>query len=189
VTGSRIAFAWTLAFGVVAASGEAMAVEKLRYETIEQDGPFELRRLAPHVVAETFVDGGFEDVGNEGFRRLVAYIGGENRQRDEISMTAPVAQEPATRIAMTAPVGQERSGDRYRITFVMPSRYTLESLPEPTDERITLRPDARATRTTSASCRPGWNAGASSRWASPCGLATTPLSCPGSCAATRSSSR
>jgi hypothetical protein len=145
VTGARIALASTLALGVVATAGEAMAVEKLGYETIEENGPFELRRLAPHVVAETFVDGDFEDVGNEGFRRLVAYIGGENRQQDEISMTAPVAQAPATRIAMTAPVGQERSGDRYRITFVMPSQYTLESLPEPTDERITLRPEPART--------------------------------------------
>jgi hypothetical protein len=30
-------------------------------------------------------------------------------------------------------------GDRYRITFVMPSKYTLETLPQPTDPRIQLR--------------------------------------------------
>jgi len=117
-----------------------MSVEKLAYRTIEQDDRFELRMIEPHVVAETFVGGDFEDVGSEGFRRLVAYIGGANRSRSKISMTAPVAQEPASEeIAMTAPVAQEQVGDRYRITFVMPSEYTLESLPEPTDARIRLR--------------------------------------------------
>jgi hypothetical protein len=116
-----------------------MAVEKLAYHTIEQDGRFELRQIEPHVVAETFVSGEFDRVGNEGFRRLVDYIGGANRTRASIEMTAPVVQQPASeQIAMTAPVGQEKVGDRYRITFLMPSNYTLKSLPEPTDSRIRL---------------------------------------------------
>jgi hypothetical protein len=123
-----------------------MALEKLAYRTLEQEGPFELRRVESHVVAQTFVEGDFESVGNEGFRRLAAYIGGANRRSDEISMTAPVVQEPASsKIAMTAPVGQERSGDRYRITFLMPSRYTLKSLPQPTDERVQLRAERERT--------------------------------------------
>ena len=123
-----------------AGAGDAMAYEQLPATSLERDGEFELRRIEPHVVAETFVAGEFESVGNEGFRRLVAYIGGANRVRLEIAMTAPVSQSAASqKIAMTAPVAQERAGDRYRITFLMPAKYTLEALPEPTDERITLR--------------------------------------------------
>ncbi len=117
-----------------------MAIEKLSYRTIEQDGDIELRRVEPHVVAETFVEGDFERVGSEGFRRLVQYIGGANRTRASIAMTAPVAQEPASeKIAMTAPVAQEKVGDRYRITFVMPAKYSLANLPQPTDDRVRLR--------------------------------------------------
>ena len=123
-----------------------MAIEKLAYQTIEQDGRLELRRIEPHVVAETFVEGDFDSVGSAGFRRLVAYIGGANRTQAKISMTAPVVQEPdSQKISMTAPVGQEKVGDRYRITFVMPSEYTLESLPEPTDTRIQLRAEGART--------------------------------------------
>jgi hypothetical protein len=126
--------------GILTAAGDAMAVEKLAYRTIEQDGRFELRLIAPHTVAETFADGDFERVGNEGFRRLVQYIGGANRTQARISMTAPVVQKSASEeIAMTAPVAQEKVGDRYRITFLMPSKYTLETLPQPTDPRIRLR--------------------------------------------------
>jgi hypothetical protein len=128
-----------LAIGILTA-GDAMAIEKLAYRTIERDGPFELRLIEPHVVAETFVEGDFERVGSEGFRRLVNYIGGANRSQATISMTAPVVQEPASeKISMTAPVAQEKVGDRYRITFLMPSKYTLETLPQPTDTRVRLR--------------------------------------------------
>ena len=123
-----------------------MATEKLAYEVLETDGAIELRRVAAHVVAETFVEGDFEDVGSEGFRRLVGYIGGKNRSRSKIAMTAPGEQEAASeKIAMTAPVDQVRSGDRYRITFVMPARYELATLPEPTDPRVVLREEPART--------------------------------------------
>ena len=135
-----------LACGVVLAAGEAMAIEKLAYRVLEEDGALELRRIEAHVVAETFVEGEFDDVGSEGFRRLVKYIGGANDGGAKIAMTAPVEQEPRPeKIAMTAPVGQEKTGDRYRITFVMPAKYTLETLPAPADERIRLRAEPERT--------------------------------------------
>jgi hypothetical protein len=56
-------------------------------------------------------------------------------------MTAPVSQAKATpeKIAMTSPVTQERSGDRFTIQFMMPSKYTLETLPTPNDARVRFR--------------------------------------------------
>lgn len=117
-----------------------MSIEKLAYQTTERDGQFELRSIPSHVVAETFVEGDFEHVGSEGFRRLVAYIGGANLAQTDIAMTAPVVQEPTTeKIAMTAPVSQAKVGDRYRITFLMPSKYTIQNLPKPTDPRVGFR--------------------------------------------------
>ena len=117
----------------------AVAIEEVPYTVIEQNGSFELRQYSPHIVAETMVEGAFDQVGNEGFRRLADYINGENRSRQSIAMTAPVRQEAKPeKIAMTAPVGQEKSGDRWRITFVMPSKYTLDTLPEPIDSRVTI---------------------------------------------------
>ena len=118
----------------------AVAIEEVPCTVIEQNGAFELRQYSPHIVAETMVEGAFDQVGNEGFRRLANYINGENRSRQSIAMTAPVSQEAQPeKIAMTAPVGQEKSGDRWRITFVMPTKYTLDSLPEPVDSRIELK--------------------------------------------------
>jgi hypothetical protein len=116
-----------------------MAIEKAKYTVLEQQGDFELRQYEPRIVAETLVEGKFHDVGNEGFRRLYDYISGKNYRREGIPMTAPVSQEAAAeKIPMTAPVNQEKVGGKWRITFLMPSQYTLATLPEPADPRVHL---------------------------------------------------
>jgi len=117
----------------------AMAIEKAKYTVLEKEDDFEIRQYDPQIVAETFVEGNLEEVGNEGFRRLYAYISGENTKKQSISMTAPVGQETRSeKIAMTAPVKQEKKDNQWRITFLMPAEYALEMLPEPDDERIKL---------------------------------------------------
>ena len=126
--------------------GTAMAYEEPEYELVAQYPDFELRQYKPYIVAETVVTGSFREVGNEGFRILFAYISGENRNGIEIPMTAPVEQKPVKdagiKIAMTAPVIQSPSpddNDTSTISFVMPSSFTMETLPEPLDPRVTLR--------------------------------------------------
>ena len=119
---------------------EAMAIEKAKYQVIESDKNFELRQYAPHIVAETFVAGDFEAVGNVGFRRLYEYINGKNIKNQNIAMTAPVTQEAESeKIAMTAPVTQEKSQGQWRITFLMPAEYTMEALPRPLDGLVHLK--------------------------------------------------
>jgi len=117
----------------------AMAIEKAKYTVLEKEDGFEIRQYDPQIVAETFVEGDLEKAGNKGFRRLYAYISGENTQKQSISMNAPVSQETGSKkIAMTAPVAQEKKDNRWRITFLMPSEYNLETLPEPNDTRVRL---------------------------------------------------
>jgi effector-binding domain-containing protein len=56
-------------------------------------------------------------------------------------MTAPVSQEPrGEKIQMTAPVGQRSVQEKWAVSFMMPASYTLETLPEPDDPKVTLRP-------------------------------------------------
>jgi hypothetical protein len=118
----------------------AMAIEEASYTVIEKNGDFELRQYVPQIVAETIIEGDFDKVGNEGFSRLFGYISGNNTKKQSISMTAPVSQEAGSeKIPMTAPVNQEKVGDKWHISFLMPSNYTLETLPEPTDKRIILK--------------------------------------------------
>jgi hypothetical protein len=125
---------------------QAVANEQPQYEVLQRYEGFELRRYQPFIVAETQVSGDFEDVGNEAFRILAGYIFGNNQGSEKIAMTAPVNQTPAKgageKIEMTAPVTQiPRPGaaGTYTFTFMMPSKYTLETLPRPTDARVSLR--------------------------------------------------
>jgi hypothetical protein len=125
---------------MISSGSQAMAIEKPSHRVIATEGNFELRQYSPYIVAETYVEGDFEAVGNEGFRRLADYIGGKNRTKESISMTAPVSQKPASeKIAMTAPVSQALENGRWRIAFMMPSAYSMETLPTPDDDRIALR--------------------------------------------------
>jgi hypothetical protein len=119
---------------------DAMATEEASYEVLTQDGKFEIRQYASHILAETVVEADLEDAGSQAFNRLFGYKSGENSTSDKVAMTAPVSQQPAgEKIAMTAPVGQQRAGDNWAVSFMMPSEYSLETLPEPNDPLITLR--------------------------------------------------
>jgi hypothetical protein len=125
-------------------AGSAMAIEEPGYEVIEKSGDFELRAYGPMIVAETRVTGPMDDASSAGFRLIADYIFGNNTARAggnaKISMTAPVTMEPTPeKISMTAPVSMQQSGEQWRVHFVMPSRYTLETLPKPNNPAVELR--------------------------------------------------
>ena len=124
----------------VAAPSAALGVEEAEFRVLEQDGAIELREYAPSIVAETIVDAPFEEAGNRAFRKLFRYIDGENVARQEIAMTAPVSQSPAGRkIEMTAPVGQRPSAGGWAVSFMMPSSFTMDTIPRPSDPAVQLR--------------------------------------------------
>lgn len=118
-------------------------VEEADYTVVIKDDTFELRDYEPMVTVETTIDDDFDNAGNTAFRRLFAYITGDNVTNSEIAMTAPVIADPAgtssgTDIAMTAPVLQEYSQGGWRYAFVLPADFTLETAPKPLDENIKL---------------------------------------------------
>ena len=119
---------------------DAMAIEEAKYEVIKRDNKFEIRDYETHLLAETVVEGNLEDAGSEAFKRLFRYISGDNRSGNKVAMTAPVSQQPmGEKIKMTAPVGQQRLEESWAVSFMMPGSYTLKTLPEPEDPKVTLR--------------------------------------------------
>jgi hypothetical protein len=119
---------------------DAMAIEETSYSIVKKDHQFEIRDYAPHVLAETIADGDMGQAGNSSFGVLFRYISGSNQSQTKVAMTAPVSQQPlGEKINMTAPVGQQRVQGKWVVSFAMPSSYTLETLPKPTDARVTLR--------------------------------------------------
>ena len=135
------------AIGAVAAYAQYRDIEKPAYEIVIDDDGFELRDYQPMVVAEVTHTGSRRQAQGASFRRLAAYIFGQDRPAggEEIPMTSPVITEKVDQnqeIAMTSPVMTENTGgDSWRMRFVMPAKYTLETLPAaPQDITLTQVP-------------------------------------------------
>ncbi|MEM0448420.1 MAG: heme-binding protein [Methanomassiliicoccales archaeon] len=105
--------------------------ETTPYEVLESAQGFELRRYPTMVLA--MVEGMSDE---SAFRLLFRYISGENRARQDISMTVPVISKGNTyqRISMTRPA---ISGTGF-FAFVLPSYYSISTAPQPLDERVKL---------------------------------------------------
>ena len=130
--------AFILIVGVLA--GPVMSdVEKPDYKVIQSEQNIEIRQYEPMIIAEVEVDGKREDAIGDGFRLLADYIFGNNTVQQVISMTAPVQQKENQKIAMTAPVQQQSAGKSWRMSFVMPSKYSMDSLPVPNNNRVRLK--------------------------------------------------
>ncbi len=111
--------------------------EEPNFEVIQKSNDCEIRQYPSVIAAEVEVDGTREEAANKAFRILAGYIFGKNVARDKIAMTVPVTETSASeKIAMTVPVTSLDSDGKMTMRFYMPSKYSLESLPKPVDERI-----------------------------------------------------
>lgn len=118
----------------------AMAIEEPAYEVLLETKHYEVRRYDPYIVAEVNVDDDFKRAGNSAFRILAGYIFGDNEPQQKMQMTAPVESREGVRMKMTAPVtSQSMDGDgAFTYSFVMERKYTMETLPKPTNPGIRL---------------------------------------------------
>lgn len=119
--------------GAAAAYAQYRQTEQPDYAVLGTDGDFSLRDYPALVVAEVSHSGNRERASGASFRRLAAYIFAQDRPAggEKIAMTAPVLQDE------TAP-------GEWRMRFVMPSQYSLETLPPaPADITLTETPARR----------------------------------------------
>jgi len=99
-------------------------IENPDYEVIKDYGDFEVRQYDSMIVASTpLEDQTYEQNANSGFRRVAAYIFGQNEREEKISMTSPVFME---------------MGNTPSMSFVMPKQYTRQDLPRPTVRGVEL---------------------------------------------------
>jgi effector-binding domain-containing protein len=121
----------------------SMAIEEPKYVSSELAPPFEIRQYESMLVAEVMVEGTRDEASNKGFRLIADFIFGNNegvqKESHKIAMTAPVTVEPR-KIAMTAPVTVDQSDEKnWRVQFVMPKEYTMETLPKPKNSLVKIK--------------------------------------------------
>ncbi|KAJ8421032.1 hypothetical protein Cgig2_032144 [Carnegiea gigantea] len=131
-----------------------ITVETPKYEVLKSTSDYEIRRYAPHVVAEVTYDPS-EMKGNKdgGFTILANYIGAlgtpQNSKPEKIAMTAPVITRTLPeKIDMTAPVVTKSCGDRQKVTmqFILPAKCSnAEAAPRPLGERVVIREEGAYT--------------------------------------------
>ncbi len=114
-------------------------VEHPKYTLVERSGNIEIRNYAPMIVAETEVTGERREAVSKGFRIIADYIFGNNTASKKVAMTAPVTQQSSEKLAMTAPVTQQAEGNTWRVRFIMPSAYTMDTLPKPNNAAVVLK--------------------------------------------------
>ena len=110
--------------------------ESSKYSVITKQKEIELRQYASSIQAEvSIVEENYKSAIEKGFRVLAGYIFGNNTSSQKIEMTTPVQVSHLQKIAMTTPVTVS-GNDRFTVAFIMPSVYTLDTLPLPKDVQI-----------------------------------------------------
>ena len=94
-----------------------MATEQLKYETIDVNEVYEIRKYFDRLVIETETSN-----QNSSFRKLFNYISGSNEKNQEIKMTAPVTQI-------------EKNGNM-TMQFYLPSEFDENNTPSPSNSEV-----------------------------------------------------
>lgn len=128
--------AW-IAWGYFAVRG----VEQPPFTVLERADGYEVREYPAYIAAQVSVKKGWSDALNTGFEILADFIFGNNVTQESIAMTRPVGieAEPENElIATSVPVLTQERGDAFLVSFIMPSKYTSETLPRPNNPEIRI---------------------------------------------------
>ena len=127
----NLIFTLVIAFFTLIYTNISMALEEPSYDIIQSNADYEVRQYGDRLAVEV-------EFTNEssGFRYLFNYISGENTTSEELSMTAPVTQ--SAKIDMTVPVTQFSKDNKMVMQFYLPSKFSIENAPIPTNKRVNL---------------------------------------------------
>ena len=102
------------------------SIETQKYRVVKKEDGFEIR-FYPKATFATIRSNGtnYKQIASSGFRKLAGYIFGGNDQNKSI--------------AMTAPVRMEMSEKGSAMSFVMPEKYDIASLPKPKDVTVEIK--------------------------------------------------
>ena len=104
----------------------ASSIENQKYRVVKKEDGFEVR-FYPKATFATIRSSGvnYKQVASSGFRKLAGYIFGGNNQNKSIAMTEPVRMEMSEKGSI--------------MSFVMPEKYDMATLPKPNDANVEIK--------------------------------------------------
>eukprot|EP00252_Welwitschia_mirabilis_P014190 TRINITY_DN31256_c0_g1_i1.p2 TRINITY_DN31256_c0_g1~~TRINITY_DN31256_c0_g1_i1.p2 ORF type:complete len:207 (-),score=5.78 TRINITY_DN31256_c0_g1_i1:1258-1878(-) len=116
-----------------------ISVETPKYEVVTKGDDFEIREYEPCVSALVTYESSASGRGRDGgFNTLAHYIGAFGTPQNTSSSSSS-----SEKISMTAPVITSSSSEKEKaqvtMEFVLPSKYTIDNAPRPTDSRVLLK--------------------------------------------------
>ena len=127
-----------LAFGAAMIGPIMSNVEVPAYKILKKEQNIEIRQYPPLIIAEVKTAGSRQASIGDGFRILADFIFGNNEGEKQLSMNGPITQQEGIKIAMTAPVQQEKTDTEWAISFIMPSKFSIDTIPNPINDRIKI---------------------------------------------------
>ena len=120
-----------IALFIIIYTNTSMALEEPKYQILKSNNNYEIRKYSDRLAVEVTYSN-----QDSGFRYLFNYISGENTTSEKVSMTVPVTQ--SVKIDMTAPVTQSKKDGKLVMQFYLPSKFTINTAPKPTNRRVSL---------------------------------------------------
>jgi hypothetical protein len=103
----------------------AYKTENQKYNVLYNKGSIEIRYYPKSIMASVSMNvNKYKELSGSGFQVLASYIFGSNQNKKEIAMTSPVHMDMGDTLST--------------MSFVMPSEYSLEDLPQPNNPNISL---------------------------------------------------
>ena len=99
-------------------------LESLEYKVTKSEGPFQIRLYEQYLETKVKTFGSQNDALRTGFIPLARFIGSNNKASKKISMTVPVIQRKG------------ETSENWFVSFSMPSKYTLKTLPKPNQKEL-----------------------------------------------------
>ena len=127
-----------LAFGAAMIGPIMSNVEVPAYKILKKEQNIEIRQYPPLIIAEVKTAGSRQASISDGFRILADFIFGNNEGEKRLSINGPITQQEGIKIAMTAPVQQEKTDAEWATSFIMPSKFSIDTIPNPINDRIKI---------------------------------------------------
>ena len=103
-----------------------MANEEPDYIVLKKESEIEIRQYKNFLTASIEMEGDRKEAIGKGFRSLFKYISGENKNKENISMTIPVMQKSS-------------GNNKWNVSFVVPKKFDLKNVPQPDNANIQIK--------------------------------------------------